>query len=217
MPLQATGLEPSRVLLREDPDWRRQKMSRRLITVLATGLLLLAGFTAAAVASGGSPLHLLASPATTTRGAGSSHGAKPKRAVTPASPRASTAEDPDTDTDTDEESADDKPEKTTTQSGAKVVLCHHTGSWKHPFHAISVDDHAVPAHTRHGDTLGNCPSAAASEPRTTTHGKPPWAQGPKKHTRGQSSEHGGARGNSGHEEEHGRGVSSARKNSGKKH
>jgi hypothetical protein len=187
-------------------------MRRRLITVLATGLLLLAGFTAAAVASGGSPLDLLASPATTTHGAGSSRGTKPKTAVTPASPRG--AEEAG---DTDEESAETAEPKSTTSSEHKVVICHRTGSWKHPFHPITVDEHSVTAHTRHGDTLGNCPSVPASEPRTTTPGKPPWAHGPKKGARGRSSEHSPGRGDSSHEQGHRRGASTTHTNSGNKH
>ena len=45
----------------------------------------------------------------------------------------------------------------------KVWLCHHTGSWKHPYHLIHVSGHAVAAHRRHGDVApgaGNsCPTA----------------------------------------------------------
>ena len=39
----------------------------------------------------------------------------------------------------------------------KVTICHHTGSKKHPFHTITVSANAVPAHLRHGDTIGPCP------------------------------------------------------------
>jgi hypothetical protein len=38
----------------------------------------------------------------------------------------------------------------------KVVICHRTGSRKHPFTTISVAQSSVPAHLRHGDTLGPC-------------------------------------------------------------
>ena len=41
--------------------------------------------------------------------------------------------------------------------GGKVTICHHTHSKKHPFHTITVSANAVPAHLRHGDTLGPCP------------------------------------------------------------
>jgi hypothetical protein len=188
-------------------------MRRRLITSLATGLLLLAGFTAAAVASGGSPLDLIASRATTTPSVSSMRSAKPKRPVTPASPRGSTAEVPDADT--GEDGADAAEPKSTMQSEHKVVICHHTGSWKHPFHPISVDEHSVTAHTRHGDTLGNCPSAPASAPRTSTHGKPPWAHGRKEHARGRGPVNSTGPVNRSHNKGQGPGPTSAPEHSGK--
>ena len=49
----------------------------------------------------------------------------------------------------DDEGSDDD------QYGHKVLMCHHPNG-KHP-HTISVDQHAVPAHLAHGDTLGPCP------------------------------------------------------------
>jgi hypothetical protein len=64
-------------------------------------------------------------------------------------------------------------ESTTTTSAStlpKVWLCHHTGSWKHPYHLIHVSGHAVAALRRHGDVdpgAGNtCPTA---QPAGTTH------------------------------------------------
>ena len=62
---------------------------------------------------------------------------------------------------------------TTEQSVPKVWLCHHTGSWKHPYHLIHVSGHAVAAHRRHGDVdpgAGNtCPTAQPAG--TKQHGK----------------------------------------------
>ena len=70
----------------------------------------------------------------------------------------------------------------------KVLLCHHTGSKKHPWHQISVGAPAVKAHLKHGDYLGACttppPASAATAPK---HGK--------------SGDHGnsGSQGNSGNQ------------------
>jgi hypothetical protein len=55
----------------------------------------------------------------------------------------------------------------------KVWLCHHTGSWKHPYHLIHISGHAVAAHRRHGDVnpgAGNsCPTTQPAG--TKQHGK----------------------------------------------
>jgi hypothetical protein len=58
------------------------------------------------------------------------------------------------------------------QYGHKVVICHHTGSKSHPNVTISISQHALPAHLRHGDTVGPCQKTG---PTVTTadedHGK----------------------------------------------
>ena len=74
---------------------------------------------------------------------------------------------------------------TTSTTSHKVLLCHHTHSKKHPTHTISVDQHAVAAHLKHGDTQGACSGSApknnknkntstttttTSTTSTTTHG-----------------------------------------------
>ena len=41
----------------------------------------------------------------------------------------------------------------------KVTICHRTKSKKHPFVTITVSKNAVPAHLKHGDTVGPCSTA----------------------------------------------------------
>jgi hypothetical protein len=41
---------------------------------------------------------------------------------------------------------------------SKVTICHHTHSQKNPFVTITVSEHALPAHLKHGDTVGPCPT-----------------------------------------------------------
>jgi len=56
----------------------------------------------------------------------------------------------------------------TGQGQGKTTICHHTGSSKHPWHTITVANPALPAHLRHGDTIGSCgvksPTTTASSP-----------------------------------------------------
>jgi hypothetical protein len=56
----------------------------------------------------------------------------------------------------------------TTPAPPKVTICHRTHSKKHPFHTIRISIRAWPAHMRHGDTMGACPSAATTTSSTTT-------------------------------------------------
>jgi hypothetical protein len=55
---------------------------------------------------------------------------------------------------------------------SKVTICHHTHSQKNPFVTITVSEHAVPAHLRHGDTIGAC-SEQQGAAATKKHGKAP--------------------------------------------
>jgi hypothetical protein len=50
----------------------------------------------------------------------------------------------------------------------RVLICHVTGSKKHPAHTITVSSNAVRAHLRHGDHLGVC---TGLETRKGIHGK----------------------------------------------
>ena len=55
---------------------------------------------------------------------------------------------------------------------SKVTICHHTHSQKNPSVTITVSEHAVPAHLRHGDTIGPC-SEQQGAPATKKHVKAP--------------------------------------------
>lgn len=56
-----------------------------------------------------------------------------------------------------------KPGATEQYQPHKMMICHHTHSKKHPSVTIIVSKKALPAHLRHGDTLGPCPTVAATQ------------------------------------------------------
>jgi hypothetical protein len=62
------------------------------------------------------------------------------------------------------------PPAAASQYVEKVTICHHTHSQKHPFVTITVSGNALPAHQRHGDTIGPC-SAASTTKKAALHGK----------------------------------------------
>lgn len=49
-----------------------------------------------------------------------------------------------------------RPAAAAGQYPEKVTICHRTGSQKNPFVTIRVSRNALPAHLRHGDTVGSC-------------------------------------------------------------
>jgi len=167
-------------------------MRRGLIALLAAGLVLVAG-VAAAAAGGSSPMDLFhAKPAkqTVQRPRETSSPSRAHVTSTPARPTGTSAKQEDDPA--DNEDKDSKSGATSQESAAhKVMLCHHTGSWKHPFHAISVDEHAVTAHTAHGDTLGACPATPADGTPPTKHQKQISPARPHPGNRGRASEHRG--------------------------
>ncbi len=77
-------------------------------------------------------------------------------------------------------SKDGSTSTATSTAPPKVWLCHHTGSWKHPYHLIHVSSHATAAHLRHGDVVpGSGNSCPATQPA-----------GVKQHGHGQQGEKG---------------------------
>src|SRR6185437_9564254 len=64
---------------------------------------------------------------------------------------------------------------TTAAAASKVWVCHHTGSWKHPYHLIHISTHALHAHLRNVDVLpganNSCPTTQPAHARTHGHGR----------------------------------------------
>ena len=148
-------------------------MRRRLfVALLAAGLLLVAGFSAAAVASGGSPFALIEDQTRTADETTTDQGTLDRTTTE----KATSTESTEDESSEDDSAEDQKPqEKTTTDvttSSQKVTMCHHTGSKKNPFHPITVDEHALAVHAGHGDTVGPCPPVTASTAPAARHGKP---------------------------------------------
>ncbi|HEV8103001.1 MAG TPA: hypothetical protein VGP69_04605 [Gaiellaceae bacterium] len=146
---------------------------RRILTLVGAIATLAAGVTAAVALGAGTSSHdtstgtttAAAGGATTTTAQDTSTGTT--TAVTPA---ATTTTAPDTSTGTTTAAAGGA---TTTTASSKVWVCHHTGSWKHPYHLIHISTHALPAHMRHGDvTPGADNSCPTTQPAgTKTHGR----------------------------------------------
>jgi hypothetical protein len=82
----------------------------------------------------------------------------------------------------------------------KTTLCHRTHSKKHPRVTITVGNAAVPAHLRHGDTLGPCPTTGTSSPG---HTKGNGHESGKGHENGDDNGNGHDKGN-GHHKGHGK-------------
>jgi cytoskeletal protein RodZ len=139
--------------------------SRRFIALLAAGLLLVAGFTAAAVAGGGNPFDASEEQSTTDHMTTGQTGLDQTATSEETSKDSSTDESSDDESENESANEETTSERTATSSTAaehKVTICHHTGSTKHPFHPITVDEHAVTAHTDHGDTVGPCPTTTST-------------------------------------------------------
>lgn len=125
---------------------------RRILTLVGAIATLAAGVTAAVALGAGTSSHDTSTGTTTAAAGGAT---------------TTTAQDTSTGTTTAVAGA------TTTTAPSKVWICHHTDSWKHPYHLIHISTHALPAHMRHGDvTPGADNSCPTTQPAgTKTHGR----------------------------------------------
>jgi hypothetical protein len=63
------------------------------------------------------------------------------------------------------------PSAAVAQYPEKVTICHRTKSKKNPYVTIRVSRNAVPAHLRHGDGIGPCPTATFTVCHKAKNGK----------------------------------------------
>jgi hypothetical protein len=147
-----------------------------ILTLVGAIATLAAGVTAAVALGAGSHSPDTATGATTVTAATTwPDTATGATTVTTATTEPDTATGPTTVT-----TATSPAETTAVAAGAtkntvssKVWVCHHTGSWKHPYQLIHISTDALPAHTRHGDVApeadNSCPTTQPAG--TKTHGR----------------------------------------------
>ena len=128
---------------------------RRALTLIAGVVLLALGvWSAVALAGNDNPATLTVSTPMTTAPTGATTATTP--GATPTTTATTTGE------------------TATTTAPLKVWVCHHTGSWKHPYHLIHISTHALQAHLRHGGVMPSannpCPTTQPAEAKTHGHG-----------------------------------------------
>ena len=158
---------------------------RRILTLVGAIATLAAGVTVAVALGAGSSAPDTSTGTTTAAGGEATTSTAPDSSTgttTAAGGDASTSTAPDSSTGTTTAGATITTapgtttaaagKATTTTASSNVWVCHHTGSWKQPYHLIHISAHALPAHMRHGDvTPGADNSCPTTQPAgTKTHG-----------------------------------------------
>jgi hypothetical protein len=150
---------------------------KRILTLVGAIATLAAGATAAVALGAGTSSHDTSTgTTTTTTAADTATGATTTTTAADTTIGRTTAVTPGATTTT---AAGTGPKTavvagpTTSTASSKVWVCHHTGSWKHPYHPIHISTHALPAHMRHGDvTPGADNSCPTTQPAgTKVHGR----------------------------------------------
>jgi hypothetical protein len=142
-------------------------MKRPLALIAGTALLALGVWSAVALGAGNDQRET-STVATTTTGV-----------TTGETEDTTTGETEDTTTGETEDTTTGETTDTTTDrtaaAASKVWVCHHTGSWKHPYHLIHISTHALHAHLRNVDVLpganNSCPTTQPADAKTHGHGK----------------------------------------------
>jgi hypothetical protein len=142
-------------------------MKRPLALIAGTALLALGVWSAVALGAANDQRET-STVATTTTGV-----------TTGETEDTTTGETEDTTTGETEDTTTGETTDTTTDrtaaAASKVWVCHHTGSWKHPYHLIHISTHALHAHLRNVDVLpganNSCPTTQPADAKTHGHGK----------------------------------------------
>ena len=142
-------------------------MKRALALIAGAALLALGVWSAVALGAGNDQREtstVAATTTTTTTGE-----------TTDATTAETAGETTETTTGETETTTGETKDTTTAAAATKVWVCHHTGSWKHPYHLIHISTHALHAHLRNVDVLpgtnNSCPSSGPAEAKTHGHGK----------------------------------------------
>jgi hypothetical protein len=154
-------------------------MKRPLALIAGTALLALGVWSAVALGAGNDQRETstVATTTTTTAGVTTTDETADTTADTTADETTDQTSDETTDTTSDEttDTTSDETTEGTSEAASKVWVCHHTGSWKHPYHLIHISTHALHAHFRHGDVLpganNSCPTTQPADAKTHGHGK----------------------------------------------
>jgi hypothetical protein len=154
-------------------------MKRALALIAGAALLALGVWSAVALGAGNDQGETSTVAATTTTATtGETTGDTtdtPTGETTGETTDTTTGKTTDTTTGETTETTTGETKDTTAAAASKVWVCHHTGSWKHPYHLIHISTHALHAHLRNVDVLpganNSCPTTQPAEAKTHGHGK----------------------------------------------
>jgi len=150
-------------------------MKRPLALIAGAALLALGVWSAVALGAGNDQRETSTVATTTTGVTTGMTTATTTDGTTDTTTVTTTGETRDTTTDTTTGETTDTTTNRTAAVASKVWVCHHTGSWKHPYHLIHISTHALHAQLRNVDVLpganNSCPTTQPARARTHGHGR----------------------------------------------